>query len=106
MLLTHAWAYLQTGTVAELASILHFSHHSGRSSSDLDLRLVKDNYAAMCKVLAMFMLMYRLRDHPLRTSPKMDIFDPLPHVPFCPFQPDPLPQKGHPIIFKKRSYLT
>jgi len=36
----------------------------------------------------------------------MDIFDPLPHVPVCPFQPDPLPQTGYPIIFKKRSYLT
>src|SRR6218665_1973833 len=41
-LLTYMWAKLQTGTVAELAAILHFPHHSGRNSSDLNLRLVKD----------------------------------------------------------------
>ena len=42
-------------------------------------------------------------EHPLRTSPKNGYF--WPPSP-CPFQPDPLPQKGHPIIFQKRSYLT
>src|SRR6218665_3840832 len=41
-LLTYVWAHLQTGTVAELAAILHFSHHSGRSSSDFNLRSAKD----------------------------------------------------------------
>src|SRR6218665_1799532 len=42
-ILTYVWAQLQTGTVAELAAILHFSHHSGRSSSDFNLRLVKES---------------------------------------------------------------
>src|SRR6218665_980230 len=57
-LLTYVWAELQTGTVAELAAILHFSHHSGRSSSDLDLRLVKD--MQRCVKFWRCMLLYRL----------------------------------------------
>jgi len=28
---------------------------------------------------------FSFREHQLRTYPKNDIFDPLPHVPFCPF---------------------
>jgi len=47
-------------TVDELAATLHFSHHSYRSSSGFILWLVKDNYAAVCTVLPMFILLYRL----------------------------------------------
>src|SRR6218665_2032783 len=54
-LLTYVWAKLQTGTVAELVAILHFSHHSGRSSN---LRLVKD--MQRCVKFWRCMLLYRL----------------------------------------------
>src|SRR6218665_3494159 len=47
-------------TVDELEATLHFSHHLRRSSSDFNLRLVKDNHAALCTVLPMLMLLYLL----------------------------------------------
>src|SRR6218665_1285920 len=47
-------------SVDELAATLHLFHHSCRNLSDFNLRLVKDNYAAVCTVLSMFMLLYPL----------------------------------------------